>query len=50
MIVGIDGKKVRTNYDLMDVLDGKAVGEEVSVTVRRGRNEETVRVELQAID
>jgi len=50
VIVGIDGKKVRTSYDLMDVLDAKAVGEVVDVTVRRGRNEETVRVELQAID
>jgi S1-C subfamily serine protease len=50
VIVGVDGKPIRNTYDLMDVLDDKAVGQEVEVTVLRGQRRQTVRVELQAID
>ena len=50
VIVGVDGRAIKNGYDLMDALDGKAVGQEVEVTVRRGQREQTVRLELQAID
>jgi len=50
VIVGIDDHKVATPYDLFDALDGHEVGDEVLVSVQRGRNVDRVRVKLQAID
>jgi S1-C subfamily serine protease len=50
VITAIDGQPVRSRYDLMDVLDGRAVGDEIEVTVRRGRREQSVRMQLAALD
>jgi S1-C subfamily serine protease len=50
VIVAIDDAPVRTRYDLFDALDGHEVGDEVLVSVQRGRSVERMRVKLQAIE
>ncbi len=46
-ILRIDGKKVYMITDYMDILDGKAYGEEITLTVLRGGAEKEVRLVLQ---
>jgi S1-C subfamily serine protease len=50
VIVAIDDQPVRTRYDLYDALDTHEVGDEVLVSVQRGRSVERLRVKLQAIE
>jgi S1-C subfamily serine protease len=52
VIVAIDDEPVRSFYDLLDALDQHEVGDEVTVSLRRGRSPEVrqVRVELQALE
>ena len=50
VIVGLDGRQVRNNFDLLDALDARDVGDVVDVTVRRGRREQTLQVTLQALE
>ncbi len=49
VIVGIDGKKVRSFDDLRLVLESYKVGDEVEVTYTRDGKERRTRVKLQAI-
>jgi S1-C subfamily serine protease len=46
VIVEVDGKPIRKQLDLLDSLDGKAVGDEVEVTVLREGTRKKVEVTL----
>ncbi len=47
VILAIDGKPVRTGNDVFRVLDEHAVGDRVTVTVRRGREKVDVSLQLR---
>ena len=49
VIVGIEGKPVKTQDDLFDLLQDHAPGEQVEVALLRGGERMTVRVTLQAL-
>jgi len=49
-IVAIDGKPVRHSGDLFARLDGKAPGDEVGVTVQRGKERLDLRLQLAPVD
>jgi len=49
VIVGIDGKPVKDQDDLFDLMQDRAPGDEVDVALLRGSERVTVRVKLQAI-
>jgi S1-C subfamily serine protease len=49
VIVELDGKPVKGARDLLDLLDGMEVGQEVTVTVHRGNDRAVIPVTLQAI-
>ncbi len=44
VILGFDGKPVRSNGDLLNLLDGSAIGRDVPLRVLRGKNELTLTV------
>ena len=44
LILAVEGQAVRTRADLEHALEGRAVGDEVAVTVRRGPEEVSLRV------
>lgn len=44
VIVGVDGKPVRNRADLLELVQAHKPGDELRVTVRRGRSRETVTV------
>lgn len=46
VIVGINGEKVRSYDDFYNALDGKQPGDEVSVTLERGRARRTIRMDV----
>jgi len=48
LILGIDGKRVRTVDDLLSAIDNKKPGDEVTVTVFRDGQETPIRVKLAA--
>ncbi len=49
VIVGLDGKPVANQDDLLDLLQDRAPGEDVEVTVLRDGKRRTLRVALQAL-
>ncbi len=49
-ILAVNGKAVRSMVDLYDILDGREVGDEVQVRIRRGRNETEIPIRLQEIE
>ncbi len=49
VIVALDGQAVRTDVDLFELLERHKVGDEVTVTVRRGDRDQDLRVRLQAL-
>jgi S1-C subfamily serine protease len=49
IIVGIDGQEVVTNNDLFSALDGRKVGDQVRVKLRRGNRTIEVPVVLEAL-
>jgi S1-C subfamily serine protease len=49
VIQAIEGKPIRTHADLFDALEGRKVGENVELRVRRGNQVADVTVRLQAI-
>ncbi|MFV1959302.1 MAG: S1C family serine protease [Planctomycetota bacterium] len=49
IIVALDGKPVRTRLDLYDLLDQREVGDEVTLTIRRGSETEDVKVKLEGV-
>ncbi len=50
VIVAVSGKPVATIDDLMDVMEGHKVGDQVSVEVLRGNKRQQVSVTLQAVN
>ena len=50
IIVGVDGKPIETQDDLMDVLDRHKVNDQVTVEVLREKRRERISVILQAIN
>ena len=50
IIVGIDGEAVADSVDLYRLLDRHRVGDAVTVTVRRGSSQLSLRVTLQALE
>ena len=44
VILGFDGKPLRSNGDLLNLLDGSAIGRDVPLRVLRGKNELTLTV------
>ena len=46
IITAIDGKPVRTSRDIYRILDNHSIGDEVTVTIRRGRKTGDVTVKL----
>ena len=46
VITKIDGKTVKSMEDVIKVVDSKKPGDEVTVTVLRGKQERTVKVKL----
>ncbi len=44
VILGFDDKPVRSNGDLLNLLDGSAIGRDASIRVLRGKNELTLTV------
>ncbi len=50
LVVGIDGKRVRSTPELFRALEGKSVGDEITVTVRRQGEERELTVTLGASD
>lgn len=49
-IVKLDGKEIATSADVREVLRGKESGDEMAVTVRRGNEEKTLTLKLDAFD
>ncbi|GAB4158303.1 MAG: trypsin-like peptidase domain-containing protein [Planctomycetaceae bacterium] len=49
LIIAIDGKEIRESRDLFDVLDQKAIGDTVSVTVLRNNRKITVKATLKEL-
>ena len=49
VIQGVNGRPVRARNDLFDALDGRSVGDEVELLVRRGSQLNKHRVKLQQI-
>ena len=49
VIQAVDGRPVRSQADLFDALDGRKLGEEVTLRVRRGSQVADVPVRLQPI-
>jgi S1-C subfamily serine protease len=49
VIVAIEGRRVRTQHELLDVLQDHAEGEEVALQVLRGRSQVDLRVRLERI-
>ncbi len=50
LVVGIDGKAVRESRDLFRILDAHAVGDSVTLRVRRGDEVVELSVTLQAVE
>ncbi len=48
IITNIDGKNVYLTTDLMDALNGKSLGDEVTVTVFRNGKENKIKIKLRA--
>lgn len=46
LIIAVEEQVVRTRADLARALDGRAAGEEVALTLRRGTTEDSLRVRL----
>ncbi len=46
IIVGIDGKKVESSYDLDDILERKKIGSEVNLNILRGNKRLTIPIKL----
>lgn len=49
IIIGLDGREVRTQTDLIDLLADKSPGDTVEVTLRRGTRTESGTMRLQAL-
>ena len=47
LIVGFDGKPVHSTDDLLNFLDGSAIGRDAELRVRRGRSDLSMRVRPQ---
>ena len=47
VIVGFDGNPVRSTDDLLNLLDGSAIGRDAELRVRRGRGDLSMRVRPQ---
>ncbi len=47
LIVGFDGNPVRSTDDLLNLLDGSAIGRDAELRVRRGRSDLSMRVRPQ---
>lgn len=50
IVVAIDGRATHTMTDLRRAIEGKEVGEEVTIRVRRGEHYATIRVQLRALN
>ena len=50
VILKVDGQDVQSRADLLDALDEHDIGDVVTLTVRRGRELQRVRVKLQALE
>ncbi len=50
VIVGIDGKKIKSSIDLFRALDRYKIGDEVEIAFVREGKEQTLRVKLQALE
>jgi S1-C subfamily serine protease len=50
VIVAIDGQEVRTFEDIADYIDGKSIGDEVTLTVRRGDDQVELTARLKSWD
>ncbi len=48
LIVGVDGKRIKTADDFLEIIESKQPGDKVLVTVARGGREVTVPVQLAA--
>jgi len=48
-LLAIDGKRIAKDEDVRAAMEGKAAGDAVEVTYRRGNDEETVRLTLRAL-
>ena len=46
MLVGIDGKQVKSMDDVIQVVSSKKPGDEVTLELRRGEQKRTVKVKL----
>lgn len=49
-IRAVNGRPISTRVDLLDALDGYGVGDQVTLSVRRGREDYQIAVRLQAIE
>ncbi len=49
VVVAIDGREVRTADELRDAFEAKGAGDKVVLTLRRGRGERELTVELRAL-
>jgi S1-C subfamily serine protease len=49
-IVAVDGKEVKTANELFDILEGHAIGDEVTLTIWRDGERSTTKVKLAATD
>jgi S1-C subfamily serine protease len=49
VIVGVDGKPVEDQDDLLDLMQDHAPGDEVAVDLERSGARRTIRVKLQAL-
>ncbi len=50
IITAIDGNEMRTFEDLADYIDSKQIGDEVTITIRRGGETQDLRATLQTWD
>ncbi len=50
IIVGVDGKKVESIYDLDDILERKKIGSEVNLEILRGHKRLSVPIKLIGLD
>jgi S1-C subfamily serine protease len=50
IIVGIDGKPIETIENMLDLLEQRKVGEQVTVEILRGNRRQSISVTLQAVN